>query len=382
MENEIIIIGGNHYNTLGVIRSLGEKKVKSNLIITNNDRYAYIVKSKYVKKYDIVKEDETIIKKILIEKYSKFDKKAILVPTSDFAALFIDKNLDELKKFFIVPNIKNTQSEIEKMMNKFNQYLLAQKYKIKMAKSVILDLSKNEKIDKLPIPCILKPLTSALGQKTDIEICKTKDELKKTIKNLKNKNYSTILLQEFLDYDYECSINGCCYDKLVIVPAIIKKIRIYPLKRGSTCYGKIIKLENFDIDISNIIKMLKEMKYQGLYDIDFFIKNKTLYLNEINFRIGANNYSTNYGNVNLVYLWILLALNKDVSNENTLVDKEYYFQSEFFDIKHVKDKNLSLKEFINFFLKSKVHLFFNKKDLKPMVYKFFYAIFKRINKNY
>ena len=88
MKKDVIVIGGNHHNTLGVIRSLGEKGIYPNIIITNESKYAYVAKSKYVKDYDIVKEDEDKIKEILIKKYVKLENKATLIPTSDFAALF------------------------------------------------------------------------------------------------------------------------------------------------------------------------------------------------------------------------------------------------------------------------------------------------------
>ena len=103
LKNEIVIIGGNHYNMLGVLRSLGEKKIKSNIIVIDNKRFAYVTKSKYVKSYYQTVEDEEKIKNILLNNFINQKQKAILIPTSDFAALFIDKNIDELQKYFIVP---------------------------------------------------------------------------------------------------------------------------------------------------------------------------------------------------------------------------------------------------------------------------------------
>ena len=265
-DYEIIVIGGNHHNTLGVIRCLGEKKIKSNLIVINENRYAYITKSKYVKNFDIVNYDEETIKKILLKKYSKFKNKAILIPTSDFAALFIDKNLNELKKYFTVSSINNKQNEIEKMMDKYNQYLLARKNNIKISKSLIFDL--NEKIsDEIPVPCILKPISSVLGNKDDIEICNTKDELKEKIEILKNKKYLKILIQELVDYDYECDIVGCSNKSKLIVPGAVRKIRRYPIKGGSNSFSKILSLDSFKFNIDKILKQIE------LEDINYATEN-------------------------------------------------------------------------------------------------------------
>lgn len=49
ITNEIIILGGNHHNMLGIIRALGKEKLKSIIIITDNNKYFYTKKSKYVK---------------------------------------------------------------------------------------------------------------------------------------------------------------------------------------------------------------------------------------------------------------------------------------------------------------------------------------------
>ena len=45
---EIIVIGGNHHNTLAILRSLGEKGVKSLLIVVSKDPKPYIGYSKYI----------------------------------------------------------------------------------------------------------------------------------------------------------------------------------------------------------------------------------------------------------------------------------------------------------------------------------------------
>ena len=380
VDDKVIIIGGNHHNMLGVIRMLGEKNITPYLIVTNGNKYCYVTKSKYVKDFDIVEEDETAILKILKEKYSNKDEKAILIPTSDFAALLIDKNLNDLKKYFIVPSINDKQGEIAKYMDKFNQYKLAQKYHLKMTKSYEVDLYQLKNIKKFPYPCILKPLISAFGNKRDIKICQNEQELKSALEILKNNNYKKILLQELIDYDYECLIAGSCYDNQVIIPGLIKKIRIYPSKRGTTSYGKIIKSENFDLYVSKIQNMLKDMNYRGLFDIEFFVKNNELYLNEINFRNSGSAYAFMYGKVNLPYIWLLLINKQNKINENTKITDEYYFQDEVSDLKLLIHSKKGFLKYIKSFKITKSYFILSSNDMNPILYKFVYAILKRVNK--
>ena len=382
LKNEVIVIGGNHHNMLGVNRVLGEKNVYPNIIVTNDDKYAYVIKSKYVKNFDIVKENEQEIKDILLKKYSILKDKAILIPTSDFAALFIDKNLNELKENFIVPNINNKQNEIKKYMDKNNQSKLAKKYDIKIAKTLKLNLSK--KIDyndkKIPIPCILKPIISALGFKNDIEICETNEELKISIENLRKKGYSEVLLQEYLNYDNEYLIDGCINDKKIICPGLVEKERIYPLKKGTTSYAKITEINKFKSQINKYKKMLKDLNYSGIFDIEFFEVGNDIYLNEINFRNGAPSYSFTYGNVWIIYIWVLMVTSNDISKENISVKKEFYFQDEIRELKHLLHKNISFKEYFKSLKNTNIFLVLNIKDITPVIYKFIYANLRRIRK--
>ena len=111
-----------------------------------------------------------------------------------------------------------------------------------------------------------------------------------------------------------------------------------------------------------------------------FVKNGEFYLNEINFRNGANSYITSYGSVNIIYLYYLLVCGKDISKLKSEVDEEYYFQEDESDFKLVLNKEISLIEYLKSFKKAKVHLFINKHDLKPFMYKYIYAILRRIKK--
>lgn len=64
---EIFIIGGNHHNTLGVLRSLGYKGVKSNLILVTEATRPYTKFSKYIKNLFIVCNDKDAVT-LLIKK--------------------------------------------------------------------------------------------------------------------------------------------------------------------------------------------------------------------------------------------------------------------------------------------------------------------------
>lgn len=64
IRNDAIVIGANHHNTLGVVRSLGEKGIKS-IIIIYNTKKTFIKKSKYVKDIYTISEVGNLITLLL-----------------------------------------------------------------------------------------------------------------------------------------------------------------------------------------------------------------------------------------------------------------------------------------------------------------------------
>lgn len=376
IENEIIAIGGNHHNLLGVVRTLGEKGIKSNIIVTNENKYAFVIKSKYVKKYKIIKENEDEILEALNE-YKNLDKKPILIPTSDYAEYTIDKNLDELSKYFIVPNIDNTQGKVITLMNKFNQSILFDKYNLKTPKTEILNL-KQEKDNKIGYPFILKPIISANGEKADIRICKNEEEFNKAKEELRCKKYKDILIQEFLDNVEECDLIGYCFGKDVYLPGIVVKERVYPPKKGTISYGKVIGFDKENHELFKLYSMLKDINYNGLIDIDLFKVKNEYYINEINFRNSGNAYIYSSQNINLAYMWVCESLDKEISMNN--INEEFYFIDEYLERSQLLNKNITIKEWFEAKRKASCYFVKNKKDIAPLIWKNIYAILKRINK--
>ena len=377
-NNEVIIIGGNHHNMLGVIRAFGEKGKLVNIIITSKHKYCYIKKSKYVKNCDIVLENEKEILEVLEQKYKNDKNKPVLIPTSDFCALIIDKNKNKLEKNFIVPNIDNKENLIVEYMDKYKQYEFIKECGIKIAKSWELKITEALIPEDVIFPCIIKPLVSAYAAKSDITICQNKQELEKAIDKYKSLKYEEAILQEYIEFDQEYGLIGCCHDRKVILPGIIKKERIFPKGRGNVSFGKIDKFEDSKINFKPIINLLKKMNYSGMFDIEVFIKDKNFYLNEINFRNSGNSYLYTYENVYIVYLWYLMASNNSISNEKIKIDKSFFFTDEMLELKQLKSKNINIKQWNEARKKSKVSFLINNKDKKPVIYKFIYAIFRRI----
>ena len=377
-DAKIIVIGGDHHNMLGVVRSLGMRGCNNiTAIITNDKTYSFVSKSRYIKNSYTVKEEEGIILDLL-KKNGDNDggKKAIIIPTSDFAACLIDKHLNELSDDYIIPSINGRQGEVVKYMDKYNQFLLAKEYGVKMAECNIINLNEafpNPSFSK----CIVKPLVSANGNKIDITICDNADDYFKALEVFRNKQYDKVLVQEYVDFDRECGLIGCSGNGLMVLPGIIKKNRIYPISRGSNSYSNIEKVPRSH-EIIKILKMLKELGYSGLFDIEIFVKGDEVYLNEINFRNSGNAFAYCYDDIYLAYIWIAIALGENIEGEKLKISAPFSFVDERLEMKQLLDKNISFKEYIKTKRGAKAKLLHFKKDIKPSIYKYLYIVKRRV----
>lgn len=101
----VVVVGGCHHNTLGVIRSLGYKGLKSILITITKHNKPYIAYSKYVSENFIVQNANDALKTIKEIGFRFLGGKTVLIACTDGMASIIDDNYEELQKNFFLPGI-------------------------------------------------------------------------------------------------------------------------------------------------------------------------------------------------------------------------------------------------------------------------------------
>lgn len=173
-----IVVADDHYNGLGLIRSLGEEGVNTLLILLSQKENTAIEKSKYVER--VVKvdhSDEAIIATIdaLIDGNCKY----YIFPLSDFASIVIDRFRNRWGENVVT---HNAGGNIEKYENKkwFSNYVRT--IGLNTPENIII--TEDSSLEEWTIfPAIIKPLLSVEGQKIDISIVQTKDELEEKLLN-------------------------------------------------------------------------------------------------------------------------------------------------------------------------------------------------------
>jgi len=373
---KITVIGADHHNTLGIIRSLGECGLFLDGIIVTDKNKSFVSKSKYLHRCLLVRKNEQEVVSCLLNQKTIAGKKTILIPSDDFSESIIDKHLDALSPFYITPNINFTEGAIVRLMDKDVMNQVAKEEGLLVPKSIslkvpddLLLLSEKLNSKELALPFIAKPLRSATGNKDAIKIVYSLTELEGFLKMLPPCN---VLLQEYLEIEEEYGIQGYAYGGQVYIPGIIRKIRTSSSSRGSTIYARIEQDVPY-IDKSMIANMVERTRFSGLFDIELFLHKGDLYFIEMNFRNGAYGYAyTRFGS-NLAYLWACACQGWIPKLVNSTKKEEFYLMNEISDFRSIIEKKISWYGWVKQFLTADVHMIINRKDMGPFWFKLFEA---------
>lgn len=106
MHADSIIIGGNHHNTLGVIRALGQKGIYSTVVLVTDEQNPYVSYSKYIKTCVMLNNKQEITP-WLIEHSKHIQCKAVIISCADFVTSELDKSYNELSSRYYLPTAKS-----------------------------------------------------------------------------------------------------------------------------------------------------------------------------------------------------------------------------------------------------------------------------------
>ena len=232
-ENDVIIFGNNHHNTLGLIRSLGEVGLRPIALLYGCEKDCLTARSRYIGKL-IISKDESSAYKYLIDNYSNRELKPIVFCPNDIISELLDEHYDELKNSFYFQNAGRAKGLVQYYDKEF-LCVKAEKWGFVVPKTQ--SSMKGAHIpDNIEYPCLIKPQKSKEGSKSDIMICKNEEDL---ISNIYHLSYccESFLIQQFIDKEIEVSVLGVALHDRVLLPGMIYKTREYPIKKGSSSFA-------------------------------------------------------------------------------------------------------------------------------------------------
>lgn len=355
---KIIVFGNDHTNSVGVIQSLGKAGYKP-VGLLYGERTDLVKSSKYTSSIITARDPQACIDKLL---ETTFDANARIpiIATCDMAALTLERNADRLKVRFIFEH--STHYTLEYLAKKEIQVRLATEAGFHVPKTWNLKDSKTIP-DDVCFPCLIKPSVSCEGAKSDIRVCKTKKELESNLDSLKyTKN---VLLQQYIERDYEISILGCGLSTgKCIIPAIENKLTLYPKYVGLECLANMQPLDDHEIK-SSIENLIASIGYVGLFSVEMMHckTNGKFYFTEINLRNdGAEAFVTKYGaNLPLNHVEDLIGL-------PLTEQKEFhpgYYIWDFHHFLSLIHRDISLCTWIKEIKQSNGFMLYFKEDKKP-----------------
>ena len=343
--NKVILIGGNHHNGLGLVRSFGVNQISPYGIIVGDDAEKSFVRlSRYWTKTWAVKNEEEAID-LLLREFSDEKEKPVIIPWSDGAAEAIDENLDKLKDKYIVPSLGGKQGAIVELMDKQEQVEFAKKYDLPMAKSYVVDLDDIHLPDFMKYPCIVKPVVSAEGEKKDIRKCDTKEDTLGYLVELQKIGYHRFLIQEYISCDFEFEFCGSV-NNFERAYTITKDTRIWPKIGGTNSFFESIVDDNIDETCNKLLDSLSYAGFSGCFDIEMFYSHGKILLNEINWRNTGNSFFALGSGVHYAVVWYCSVIGKEIpiNLQRRCVDNGICAMNEATDLRHVVYGDLPLSQ--------------------------------------
>ena len=367
-----VVIGSDHINTLGIIRSLGIAGIKPTLILVKNcNTNSWVSKSKYIDECFILENQDSIILDKLIEIRNHRRGELYLYPAGDRYTSFIDSNYYALSQYYIVPNCMKKQGAIAEFTSKARMQEIAQHAGFSHIKTLQLTFTGDKQdIERVKnyfgdtFPLLIRSDQSGIPG-CQYTILSSSEDLEQLNKQHQK---GTAIIQQYIEKDEEIGVQGVAWDGECYVGSVIHKKRTSIESYGSTTYAEL--QANNDTLIASLIKeFIKETDYSGIFDIEIIRKGKEIYFIECNFRNGAYGYAYTVYGENLPLIW----MTKKVPVQDSKT-RSIRLMNEFSDIKHVRNREITLLAWMCDFITSKVHMTVNIWDMKPFIYRAFWKI--------
>lgn len=364
MSTMPIIIGGNHHNTLGVIRSLGYKGFNSLVILVTGEKTPYVSYSKYITKCVLLNSAKEIVPFLL--NYAKvINSKSVIFSCADFVTSELDKFYDELKNYYHLPTA-NGKGICNHYMNKDVMATHANKVGIFTPPCWTIEQyanHTNQNLNKVDFPCIVKPLASIYGTKAEIKIFQDKNSLEKYLSENKGHRF---IIQKYIEKDFEYQLIGCSlnHGMEIIIPGYSKCIR--PCPGTNTGFLEYKPMDGFNCDLKVCKEFIKHIGYQGLFSMEYLRdKQGNDYFMEINMRNDGNGICVTGAGMNLPYIWYQYCVDGDYKSEILNKVNDIYVMPEFDDFMLVLKRKVSLCTWWKDYKRTTTFMEYCKNDPKP-----------------
>ena len=360
-NRKFIIFAVDHYNTLGVARSLGEAGIHP-FFIAQRGKAELAAKSKYVEKVHYV---DSIADgyALLLEEYGHEEKRPFVYTIDDHSMGFLDERYEEWKEKFISFNA-NKNNGINQYIDKWEILEKAQQCGLHISETRVVN--RGEIPPELKYPIITKSISPNVGGwKSDVHICKSEQELKNAFERIQSPK---VLLQRYIEKKNELEYYGFSIRHGEEVFLSIGANYLYLIPGFYSPYMNIFVPPYPEIQ-EKIADIIKQIGFEGIFSCEFVVdESDNLYFLEINFRNATWSYSSTHAGMNLPYLWAKSTLEgkidpgikKEFSTFRAMVEPIDYG-------KRVDTGKVALAEWLRDFKEAECTYYYNRDDIEPFM---------------
>lgn len=303
-SHKFIVFCGEHYNPLGMIRSLGEADIHPDLIVVKDGGRSLSSKSKYASKVFFAKTISEGYEILLREYIGNPNVDMPFVMTADDKITsYLDKNYEQLvgRAYFFNGG---SAGRLTEYMNKEAILKIAAQHGLNVLGTVVVD--KDEIPEGLSYPVITKAITPTEGAwKDDMHICNSEAELVAAFERIAS---NRVLIQKYIVKKNELCMEGMSADHGKDVLISIASTYNYYLPKSYSPYMTVGNLEDHELE-AKIDSLLEDIGFEGIFEIEFLIaEDDTLYFSEINFRNSTWSYASTCAGMPLPVIWASVML--------------------------------------------------------------------------
>jgi predicted ATP-grasp superfamily ATP-dependent carboligase len=288
-----VVLKSVAHGGLGIVRSLGRLGIPAYTVEASPWTPAFY--SRYNRgavRLDVETASADQVLDRLHELAEKLGTKSVLIPSTDYAAIFIADHAEKLRRWFLFPEQSSTL--LRKLYSKWEMYLLAKRIGVPTVETLLPSTREDvlHFAKTMRFPLVLKAidgtrLSRCCGKK--MFIVHRIDELLHLYDSLEDPVNPNLILQEYIDGEDDSvwMFNGYFNQRSECIAAFTgKKLRQCPAFSGYTCLG--VCLANPVVQ-DTAIRFLRALNYNGLVDIDFrYDRRDGQYkILDVNPRIGA-----------------------------------------------------------------------------------------------
>ena len=371
MMKKVVVFGKHYVPALGVVRSLGEAGYRVELIYVVNKKGESKIagSSKYLTRTEEIENlsDEYVLNELLDIYKGEAKDIIVLFPIDDYATAFVGRYRERLEPF-IFPITSGDKSIVD-LMDKSMQNIIAKDSSFKSVRECVVDLREEINIpEEIVYPCFCKPLLSIQGNKQEMTKCLNQNDLLSALKRMKD-NYSDrrVLIQEFLEIEEEYDVSGMSMNGEVYLTAVVKKLQVASFNRGPTELGTFLDIDILKDTQESIVRFIKKLEYNGVFDIELFKCADGIYFNELNVRPTGIIYAVTSAGCNLPAMYVSAAFHDHYTTQSEVREKDLIFLSEKVAVEDYIHGQISLKKLKEMDKRAQIKLLRNKNDPKPGV---------------